>query len=77
MVATHDGWQQSAEEPASEIYKVGQNTTRLLMSVGDLVVGWLLTRQAFVALKALDAGLPWRRRGVLPGQARGRPVLHR
>ena len=35
----------SAEEP-TEIYKVGQNTTRLLMSVGDLLVAWLLLRQA-------------------------------
>ncbi len=38
----------SGQEPA-EIYKVGQNTTRLLMSVGDLLVGWLLHRQAEVA----------------------------
>jgi hypothetical protein len=26
------------------------------MSAGDLVIGWLLLRQAEVALKALDAG---------------------
>ena len=32
-----------------EIYKVGQNTTRLLLCLGDLVVGWLLLRQAAVA----------------------------
>jgi hypothetical protein len=35
------------------IYKVGQNTTRLLLAVGDLVVGWLLLRQADVAMSAL------------------------
>jgi hypothetical protein len=29
---------------------------RFLMSVGDLVIGWLLQRQAAVALEALDAG---------------------
>jgi alkylation response protein AidB-like acyl-CoA dehydrogenase len=40
----------------SNLYKVGQNTTRLLLSAGDLVVGWLLLRQAEVAQKALDAG---------------------
>ncbi len=38
--------------PAS-VYKVGQNTVRLLMAVGDLLVGWLLLRQAEVALTAL------------------------
>ncbi len=42
----------SAEQPES-IYKVGLNTTRTLMSLGDLVVGWLLLRQAAVALEKL------------------------
>jgi alkylation response protein AidB-like acyl-CoA dehydrogenase len=36
------------------IYKVGLNTTRLLMAVGDVVVAWLLLRQAEVALDALS-----------------------
>jgi alkylation response protein AidB-like acyl-CoA dehydrogenase len=35
------------------IYKIGQNTTRLLLAAGDLMVGWLLLRQADVALTAL------------------------
>jgi len=35
------------------IYKVGLNTTRLLMVLGDLVCGWLLLRQAEVALEKL------------------------
>ncbi|MCU1603277.1 MAG: acyl-CoA dehydrogenase protein [Frankiales bacterium] len=35
------------------IYKVGLNTTRTLMALGDLVVGWLLLRQAIVALEKL------------------------
>jgi hypothetical protein len=38
------------------IYKVGLNTSRLLMSLGDLVVGWLLLRQADVALAKLTEG---------------------
>ncbi|MGL5850218.1 MAG: acyl-CoA dehydrogenase [Phycicoccus sp.] len=40
----------------TNVYPVGQNTTRLLLAAGDLVVGWLLLRQAAVALDALDAG---------------------
>ena len=40
---------------AQAVYRVGQNTTRLLLAVGDLVVGWLLLREAEVALGALDA----------------------
>ncbi len=45
----------SADE-ISNVYKVGQNTTRLLLACGDLVVAWLLLRQAAVALAALEAG---------------------
>jgi alkylation response protein AidB-like acyl-CoA dehydrogenase len=50
----------SADAPA-EIYKVGLNTTRLLMALGDLVIGWLLLTHAEIALRALDqidAGAP-------------------
>jgi alkylation response protein AidB-like acyl-CoA dehydrogenase len=41
------------EQPAT-IYKVGLNTTRALMALGDLVVGWLLLRQAAVATQKLE-----------------------
>ena len=40
----------------TNLYTVGQNTSRLLLGAGDLVVGWLLLRQAAVALDALAAG---------------------
>ncbi len=43
----------SVDQPA-EIYKVGLNTTRLLMALGDLVIGWLLLTQAEIALRQLD-----------------------
>jgi hypothetical protein len=44
---------------ARNIYKVGQNTTRLLMACGDLIIGWLLLRGAEVATVALaKEGLP-------------------
>jgi alkylation response protein AidB-like acyl-CoA dehydrogenase len=35
------------------IYKVGLNTSRLLMALGDVVCSWLLLRQAEVALEKL------------------------
>ncbi|MFD2077790.1 hypothetical protein SAMN05421678_12427 [Actinopolymorpha cephalotaxi] len=40
-------------DPAN-LYKIGQNTTRLLLSVGDLVCAWLLLRKAEVALTRLN-----------------------
>jgi len=43
----------SAQQPA-EIYKAGLNTTRLLMALGDLVIGWLLLTHAEIALGKLD-----------------------
>jgi alkylation response protein AidB-like acyl-CoA dehydrogenase len=50
-------WAMAAQNDTQEIYKVGLNTTRLLMATGDLIIGWLLLRQAEVATKAL-AGSP-------------------
>jgi alkylation response protein AidB-like acyl-CoA dehydrogenase len=47
------GWAMASQQNPTEIYKVGLNTTRLLMMMGDLVVGWLLLRQAEVAQAAL------------------------
>jgi alkylation response protein AidB-like acyl-CoA dehydrogenase len=43
----------SAEQPA-EIYKVGLNANRLLMALGDLVIGWLLLTHAEIAQRRLD-----------------------
>ena len=40
----------------TNVYKVGQNTSRLLLAAGDLIVGWLLLRQAAIAQEKLDAG---------------------
>jgi len=52
------------------VYKVGQNTTRLLLAAGDLVIGWLLLRHADVALSRLAAGkeLPHRERAFYEGK---------
>jgi alkylation response protein AidB-like acyl-CoA dehydrogenase len=49
----------SADESAEggdvrNIYKVGLNTTRLLMVLGDVVCGWLLLKGAEVALEKLS-----------------------
>jgi alkylation response protein AidB-like acyl-CoA dehydrogenase len=48
------GWLTAAQAgEQTELYKVGLNTRRFLLAIGDLVVGWLLQRQADVALRAL------------------------
>ena len=56
MAATLTGFLMAAQEDPKSIYKVGTGSVRFLMSVGDLVMGWLLLRQATVAIAALDDG---------------------
>ncbi len=52
------------------VYKVGQNTTRLLLAAGDLMVGYLLLREAAVALTKLDGnGLTAADRAFYEGKA--------
>jgi alkylation response protein AidB-like acyl-CoA dehydrogenase len=56
MVGAMVGFLTSAQEDVRNVYKVGQNTTRLLLALGDLLIGWLLLRQAAVAVETLDSG---------------------
>jgi alkylation response protein AidB-like acyl-CoA dehydrogenase len=54
LVSVLAGYAAASLERPAEIYRTGLNTTRLLMALGDLVIGWQLARQAQVALAALD-----------------------
>src|SRR3954469_14913177 len=56
MVQTMVGYLTTATDDMANMYKVGLNTTRLLLCLGDVVIGWLLLRQAEVALAALTVG---------------------
>ena len=52
----------------TNIYKVGQNTSRLLLGAGDLVLGWLLLRQAAVATEALEGEVSAKDRDFYTGK---------
>ncbi|MEU6645021.1 acyl-CoA dehydrogenase [Saccharomonospora sp. NPDC046836] len=54
MLGAMIGYLMSAQEDVTNTYKVGQHTVRLLMSAGDLLVGWQLLNQAEIALAKLD-----------------------
>jgi hypothetical protein len=64
----------TSSDPATEngdvrnVYKVGQNTTRLLLSTGDLVIAWLQLRQAAVALEKLDGDVSARDKAFYEGK---------
>jgi alkylation response protein AidB-like acyl-CoA dehydrogenase len=47
----------AANSNPRNVYKVGLNTTRLLMALGDVICAWLLLRGAEVALDRLNADL--------------------
>src|SRR4029077_9054925 len=56
IVTAMNGFLGSSLEQPAEVYRVGLNTTRLLLAIGDLIIGWLLGRQAEIALTRLDEG---------------------
>jgi hypothetical protein len=73
-----------------DLYLVGLNTTAFLTGLAELVIGWLLLRQADVALTALDGGATngdvafyegkvaaarWYAANVLPRMAAHRAVM--
>ena len=50
------GHAMASQEKADEIYKVGLSTSRALMAVGDVIITWLLLRQADIAAEKIAAG---------------------
>ncbi len=53
MIGTMVGYAMESQENPEEIYKTGLNTTRVLMSVGEIIIAWLLLRQADIATAKL------------------------
>ncbi|ORA39100.1 acyl-CoA dehydrogenase [Mycobacterium aquaticum] len=68
MAASLTGYLMAAQEDAKSIYKVGLGSVRFLLSVGDLLLGWLLLRQAAVAIEKLDAGVAGDEKAYLDGK---------
>lgn len=68
MIGTLGQWAMQGQSDPEQLYLVGLNTTRLLMAAGDLVIGWLLIRQADVALAALAGDVTERDRIFYEGK---------
>lgn len=68
MAASLTGYLMAAQQDVTSLYKVGLGSVRFLMSVGDLIIGWLLQRQAAVAVQALDAGATGAERSFYEGK---------
>jgi alkylation response protein AidB-like acyl-CoA dehydrogenase len=69
MLAAMFGHLSGAQEDMTALYKVGQNTSRLLLAAGDLITGWLLVRQSEVALTALAGDVGEKDRHFYEGKA--------
>ena len=49
------GFAMESQEKPEEIYKAGLQTSRLLMAAGEVIIAWLLLRQAEIAVAKLPA----------------------
>ncbi|HTY26611.1 MAG TPA: acyl-CoA dehydrogenase [Mycobacterium sp.] len=68
MVATMTGYLLGAQQDARELYRVGLESVSFLLAFGDLMIGWLLLRQAEIALRALDGDPDPRERDFYSGK---------
>jgi alkylation response protein AidB-like acyl-CoA dehydrogenase len=68
MLTAMFGHLTAAQEDMTSLYKVAQNTSRLLLAAGDLITAWLLVRQAEVALAALSGDVSEKDRSFYEGK---------
>jgi alkylation response protein AidB-like acyl-CoA dehydrogenase len=68
MLGSLTGYLTASQQDVRELYKVGQHTVRFLLAVGDLLVGWLLLRQADVAQTALGGAVSAKDRTFYEGK---------
>jgi len=68
MVTAMTGYLMGAQENARELYRLGLESVRFLLAVGDLLIGWLLLNQAEIALNALAGAVSDRDRAFYTGK---------
>ena len=68
MAAAMTGYLLSSQENARELYRLGLESVRFLLAVGDLLIGWLLLHQAEIALNALEGEISDRDRSFYAGK---------
>jgi alkylation response protein AidB-like acyl-CoA dehydrogenase len=54
MAGAMTGFLMASQDQPQEVYKVGLNTVRFLMALGDLTIAWLLLTHAEIAQRRLD-----------------------
>jgi Acetyl-CoA dehydrogenase C-terminal like len=62
------GYLIASQQNPRDLYRLGLESVPFLLAVGDVLIGWLLLRNAEVALQALDAGPSERDRAFYEGK---------
>jgi hypothetical protein len=75
MAGAMTGYLMAAQQNAKELYRIGLQSVPFLLSVGDLLIGWLLLRQAELAGQALAGDPGEDDRAFYRGQDRGGELL--
>ena len=68
MAAAMTGFLLSSQDNARELYRLGLESVRFLLAVGDVLIGWLLLNHAEIALNALDSEVTERDRAFYTGK---------
>ncbi|WP_319447502.1 MULTISPECIES: acyl-CoA dehydrogenase [unclassified Mycobacterium] len=55
MLVAMTGFLMASQQNPRELYRLGLESVRFLLAVGDLLIGWMLLHHAELALDALDA----------------------
>jgi alkylation response protein AidB-like acyl-CoA dehydrogenase len=71
MVAAMTGYLIGSQQNPSELYRLGLESVRFLLAVGDVLIGWLLLRQAEIALAAVETASTDRDRAFYEGKVAG------
>jgi hypothetical protein len=70
MLSALGGYAKASSDQPTEVYRVGLRSVPFLLSVADLLIGWLLLWHAEVAVDAVNGGTSARRDD---GFYRGKP----
>ena len=68
MVAAMTGYLIGSQQNPGELYRLGLESVRFLLAVGDVVIGWLLLNQAEIAMAALETDSSDRDRAFYEGK---------
>jgi hypothetical protein len=68
MLVAMTGYLMGSQQDARELYRLGLESARFLLAVGDVLIGWMLLQHAELALGALDTDTTEKDRAYYAGK---------